>query len=86
MILEPFFAPNRTKGEFLPCSLSSLIWWKWEQNKTSVVANEDPELSNNASFQGTEIKYISDGLSAIKVAEQANGPKANQQSGSPKPW
>ena len=83
---EPFFAPKRTKGEFLPCSLSSLIWWKWEQNKTNVVDNAGPEPSNNDSSQGISIRNASDGLSAIKAAEKAKGPKANQHNGSPKPW
>ena len=69
MSLAPFFAPKRTKGEFLPCTLSSLIWWKWEQNSTSVVDSEDAEPSNNDSFHGIEIRYISVGLSAINAAE-----------------
>ena len=83
---EPFFAPKRTKGEFFPYFLSSIIWWKWEQNNTRVVAKEGPDPSNKDSFQGIEIRYISDGLSAIKLAEKAKGPKVIQHNGSPKPW
>ena len=68
-IWEPFFAPKRTKGEFFPCFLSSEIWWKWEQNKTRVVANEGPEPSNKATFHGIFSKKILDGFNAIKTAE-----------------
>ncbi len=33
----PLAVPKRTMGDRFPAAISSLTWWKWEQNKIRLV-------------------------------------------------
>ena len=86
--------PSRTTGERLPWAASSSTWWKWEQNSTRVVAKAGPLPRASACGQGTPLAVAvavavavapAAGARASRAAAVAQGPKASQQRGSPRP-
>ena len=83
---EANLGPRKTNGEIFPCFWSSLIWWKWEQNKTIVIANAGLLPKRKDSLHGILERLLLSGFKANSEAENAKGPKAVQQSGSPNPW